>query len=121
MLAGNYNIYCEQGSTFSRFLTIQVPDEVDPSIVTPYDLTGYTARMHVRRTIESATIIAELTTENGLITLGNATGTILIEMPANMTASISTSGVYDLEIVTSGGAVQRVVQGAFNLNQEVTR
>jgi hypothetical protein len=121
MLAGTYNIYCEQGATFGRFMTIEVPDEIDPEITTPYDLTDYTARMQVRRTIDNGTVMAELTTENGLITLGGVLGTIEIQMPAEMTASLSTSGVYDLEIINSGGQVSRVVQGSFTLNQEVTR
>lgn len=121
MLAGVYNIYCEQGATFSRVMTIEVPDETDPSVTTPYDLTDYTARMQVRRTIDSATVMANLTTENNLITLGGDTGVITIMMPAEMTASLSTSGVYDLEIINSGGQVERVVQGNFTLNPEVTR
>lgn len=121
MLAGTYNIYCEQGSTFSRFMTIEVPDEVDPEITTPYDLTGYTARMQVRRTVDNPDLMAELTTENGLIIINGAAGTIELMMPANMTASLSTNGVYDLEIISASGGVSRVVQGTFTLNPEVTR
>lgn len=121
MLAGTYNIYCEQGATFGRVMTIEVPDETDPSITTPYNLSGYTARMQVRRTIDSASVMAALTTENGLISLSGETGVITIQMPAEMTASLSTSGVYDIELINAGGQVERLLQGNFTLNPEVTR
>ena len=121
MIAGVYNIYCEQGATFSRVLTILVPDEVDPDITTPYDLSNHTARMQIRRTITSASPMVELTTENGSLTLDDGNGSIAIEMSDEVTASLTTSGVYDLEIIDSSGNVSRVVQGTFTLNPEVTR
>ena len=121
MIAGKYNIYCEQGATFARNLTIVVPDEIDPEITTPYDLSNHTARMQVRRTVDSTSKIVELTTENGGLTIDDTHGTILIEMADEVTASIQSSGVYDLEIIDDAGRVSRVIQGDFIFNQEVTR
>ena len=121
MIAGKYNIYCEQGATFSRILTIRVPDEVDPSITTAYDLSGHTARMQVRRTIDSASAMVQLTTANNGLTIDDGTGSITIFMSNAVTASLATSGVYDLEIIDSNGYVSRVVQGTFTLNREVTK
>ena len=121
MIAGTYNIYCEQGATFTRVLTIEVPDDVDPSITTPYDLANHTARMQVRRTIDSASAIVLLTTQNGGLTLDDNFGSITIEMSSQVTASITTSGIYDLEIISPTGFVSRVVQGTFTLSPEVTR
>jgi len=127
MLAGNYNITCQQGSTFTRTLEIEQPDlEEDPTGNTfvPFSLAGYTARMQVRRTIDSPSFLLELTTANGGLTINPIAGDvnkILIFAPANVTASVSTSGVYDLEIISSGNIVSRILQGIFNLSPEVTR
>lgn len=127
MIAGVYNITCEQGSSFLRTLEIEQPDlATDPTGQTyePFDLTGYTARMQVRRTIESASAIVTLTTENLGLEINPTAGTtnlIKISMSASVTASISTSGVYDLEIIDNVGFVSKVVKGAFNLIPEVTR
>jgi hypothetical protein len=129
MIAGVYNITCQQGSTFSRLLEIEQPDLVtDPTGQTyiPYDLSGYSARMQVRRTIESATTLVTLDTENGGLQINpteeeDKTHHIRIYMADEVTASISSSGVYDLEIVNDSGEVSRIIQGAFTLSPEVTR
>ena len=115
MLAGTYKITCDQGATFERVITVK------DSTGTPMNLTGYTARMQVRREIESSTTLVELTTQNGRITLGGAAGTITLSMNAATTAAIEDEGVYDLEIISSGGAVHRVLKGRFVLDLEVTR
>lgn len=114
MAAGAYDITCEQGSTFSRTLTVK------DSAGTARDLSSYTARMHVRRTTGSATTLIELTTENNRITL-NSDGEIILGISAEDTATIAEGGVYDLEIIDGSGNVERVVEGLFILNLEVTR
>lgn len=127
MLAGNYNMTCQQGSTFTRLIEIEQPDlTADPTGNTfePFDLTGYAARMQVRRTIDSANFLLNLTTENGALTINpneDFNNQIYIDISASVTASVTTSGVYDLEIISSTGAVSRVLQGVFNLSPEVTR
>ena len=122
MIAGIYNITCEQGTDFSRSCILKYPDSNDPtgSTYLLYDLTGYTARMQVRRTLESASPEIELTTANSGILLGGATGTIDIVMTNTQTAALDSDGVYDLEIVSGTGAVSRVIQGTFTLDLEVT-
>jgi hypothetical protein len=127
MIAGVYNITCEQGSSFLRILEIEQPDlATDPTGQTyeEFDLTGYTARMQVRRTIESASAIVTLTTENLGLEINPSAGTtnmIKVEMSALVTASINSSGVYDLEIIANDGFVSKVVRGAFTLIPEVTK
>jgi len=136
MVAGKYKIICQQGSTFDLQLTLQYtnPDyatgcggaEVCPEFL-PWDLTGYTARMQVRKYMESSTTIAQLTTENlstNRITLGNPDpedGTITLFMRAEDTRSITVSGVYDIEIISPSNEVDRILQGEFVLSPEVTR
>lgn len=121
MIAGTYNILCEQGTTFGRVLDLQQPSAADPNIYEPFDLENFTARMQVRRTIDSSTVMVTLTTENGGIVLNEEPGRIRLYMSSTTTAGITTSGVYDIEIVDAGGVVSRVVQGQFTLSQEVTR
>ena len=124
MLAGIYNITCQQGSTFGRTLTFKYPDPTSPPAdptYLPWNLTGYTARMQVRRTIDSSTTLISLTTENGRISLGGASGIIELNITAADTATITSSGVYDLEIIASNGVVSRILQGDFTLSPEVTR
>lgn len=131
MRAGNYNITCEAGSTFRRTLEIEQPDLVnDPTGQTyeDFDLQGYTARMQVRRTIESTAFLLELTTENGGLTINPADeiNQIYIDVAASVTASLANNfntvnAVYDLEIVNGDGVVSRILQGTFTISPEVTR
>lgn len=121
MIAGTYNILCEQGATFGRVIDLQYPDPVDPEIYHPFDLENFTARMQIRRTIDSSTPIVTLTTGNSRIILNEEPGRIRLIMSDEVTSGITTSGVYDLEIIDAGGTVSRVIQGNFTLSQEVTR
>lgn len=121
MLAGNYNMVCEQGTTYSRRFELQYPDTVDPTVYHPWDLSGYTARMQVRRTIESSSAMITLTTENGGISIDDEAGAVTIIMTATQTSSITNSGVYDIELIDGSLSVSRLVQGEFILSYEVTR
>ena len=126
MIAGIYNITVEQGSTFVRLLSIEQPDIAnDPTGETfiPFDLTGYTARMQIRRTIESDTAMISLTTENGGIDVipETAVNEIKLLITAANTATLATSGVYDLEIIDNLGNVSKVVRGNMTLIPEVTK
>ena len=118
-ISGVYNITCDQGATFSR--TITWTDSANVA----YNIASYTARMHVRETVNSASTIVELTTANGRITLGaNAAtqGQVSLLIAANTTANL-TAGlyVYDLELVSSTGVVDRILEGNFKVKAEVTR
>ncbi len=126
MRAGTYNFTCEQGATFTRLIELEEPDLVaDPTGNTfvELDISGYTARMQIRRTLESATPMISLTTENGRLTINpsDATNQVLITLTDAETATLTTNGVYDLEIESPDGIVSRVLQGAVNLSLEVTR
>lgn len=115
---------CQQGSSFARIIALEqprTPTLEDPSEYEVYPLTNHTARMQVRRTIDSTTPLITLTTENGRITINGAAGLISLSISAADTAALTSSGVYDLEIISSGGLVSRVIQGTFTLSLEVTR
>jgi len=116
MLAGKYNMVCDQGSTFSR--TIEIKD-ADGAV---FPLTGYTARMQVRRDVDTATTLIELTSANGRIAINGALGAITMTLTPDLTAALTRGGVYDLEIIkTSTSEVYKVIRGEFRLEKEVSR
>jgi hypothetical protein len=122
MLAGIYNITCQQGSSFVRVIRIEYPDAIDPTIFHPFDLTDYSARMQVRRTVSSATEMISLDSDdNGIEITSAEDGEITITMTSTQTATLTSDGVYDLEIISPDIFVTRILQGEFRLSLEVTR
>lgn len=114
MSAGSYDFVCEQGATFNRTLTIKDESGVGR------DLSGHTARMQIRRRITDTTPLLSLTTENGRISMSSS-GEVVLSVDADTTAALTDGGVYDLEIESSAGVVERVIEGNFILSLEVTR
>lgn len=89
---------------------------------TPIDLTGYTARMQLRPTLDSTTIIDEYTTANGKIVIDIVGCSITILVDATLTAAYTfTSAVYSLEMVSGSGVVTQLTTGTITLVKEVTR
>lgn len=117
MVAAVHDITIEQGATYQLSLIWRQPNG------TPVDLTGYTARMQVRRRHSSDTALLTFTTENGGITLGGPAGTINVVGLATLTDDLPapSPAVYDLELVSSGGFVTRLVEGGAYITPEVTR
>ena len=122
---GTANVVIGQGETFNPTLTYR--DDAGALV----DLTGYTARMHVRESYGATSVALTLTTENSAITLGGAAGTIdLLATAAQMAALTvpdspgyppSKAYVYDLELVSGAGLVTRLMRGKFTVTREVTR
>lgn len=114
-LAGTYNIIADQGATFGRTITWKDANGV------VIDLTSYTARMQVRSIVSSDTVVLELTTENGRITLGGVLGTITLTVAASDMDDVEGgSYAYDLELI-NGSVVTRLLMGSFTVRAEVTR
>ena len=106
-----------QGATFRKRLTWSAGT---PAV--PVDLTGCEARMQVRPDIESATVLVELNTTNGGITLGGVVGTVDLYLTDEASAAFTwTSGVWDLEITHPSDEVTRLAYGPVNVSPEVTR
>ena len=115
VIAGTHNFTINQGTTFSRRLRIKNSEGE------PFDLTGYQARMQIRRQLTDSSFYVELSTENGRITLEPEDGVILLYMSDDITRTIPKDGVYDLEIESEVGEVFRVIEGKVRLKPEVTR
>lgn len=130
MPAGRYPIYIEQGASLD--FEIQYLD----SEGNPVDLSGYSARMQIRPTIDSNTIYVTLSSslqpdETGLNMSGShglkppTSGSIGVFI-SSCTSSLFEFGeaVYDLELsVPYDGCnyVTRLLQGPIRLSKEVTR
>ena len=109
-----------QGATFDEIYVWKVGDSEENAI--PVNLTGCVARAHVREKIESPAVLLQLTTENGRIVLGGASGSIQLLIAAADTSAINwKSGVYDLEIEFPDGRVVRRMYGGVSVSPEVTR
>ena len=116
MAAAQYDILIEQGATYRRTFTWK------DSLGVAVDITGYSARMQIRRKKSSEDFEHEATTENGGITLGQDAGTVDVFISATDTAAFAfTKGVYDIELVDDIGVVYRLIEGGVEVSKEVTR
>lgn len=119
MPAHKVKLEIDQGATFDKTFTWKTGTKANAA---PVDLTGCKARAQFRVELESATVLLELTTENGRIQLGGLTGEIRILISAADTAAMAwLAGVYDLEIEFPDGTVVRRMAGGVVVSPEVTR
>ena len=114
----NYIIY--QGALFEEPFEWFQSDGV-----TPINMTGWTARMQVRATIDATEKLIELTTENGGIIVSDAAnGQFKLYIDAVATAALTPikNAVYDLEIdPNDDSAIIRLLEGNITIKGEVTR
>jgi hypothetical protein len=113
--AGIYNITMDQGAQWT--LTVVYEDNNG----NPIDLTGYTAKMQLRKKFDSATSVLTLESPSSGIVITPLTGTIsLTATTAQMLAIEGGIYVYDLEIA-NGGVVTRLIMGSATVRSEVTK
>ena len=114
-MAIRVDLTIEQGATFTdESLLVDADGEV-------IDLTGYTARMDIKADIADTDPVISLTTDNGRIIITPSAGSVLLYLDPAETAAISIErGVYDLEVVSAGGDVTRLMQGAVVVDLNVT-
>lgn len=123
MAAHKVTLSIDQGATFRKSLIWRAGPTAESA--EPVDLTDCSALAHVRSEVDSDEVLLTLSSAgdgDGLITLGDETGEILIEIDAQTTASIDwDSAVYDLEITFPDGTVVRRMAGTVKVSKEVTR
>ena len=87
----------------------------------PNNLAAVTARMQIRPSAASDTIIDTLTTENGKIIVDNTAKTITILVDAITTAGYTfQTAVYSMELIVSGEVIP-FIYGNLSLEKEITR
>jgi len=113
MAAANYNLVIDQGSDYALQLNIKESGVAK-------NLTGYSARAHLRPTRTSTTLSASFTCT---VVAPATSGVVKMELPNSISSALSPGlYYYDLEVYTANdGIVKRLVQGEVNLTQEVTR
>lgn len=123
-MAAKQNLDVDQGADFDQ--EILWKDSTGAVV----DVTGYTARMQVRAELSDSTVQIELTTSNSRITLAHVVGppeyNIKLHISAADTAALAinnekASWHYDLELISGGGVVKRLLEGKFTVHPEVTR
>ena len=88
----------------------------------PVDLAGYTAKMQLRESIDSDSVIYELTTQNQGILLDNTNKTITITIPDSVTSEFDfEQAVYSLEFSSTNIGTFEFANGSLSLFREVTR
>lgn len=110
-MSGTVNLTIEQGSTFSRLITIQ--DETQ----TPVNITGNTFAGQIRKRHASDIIEATFT----CIVTDGANGKLTVSLTDEQTATIPSGElVYDIEWY-NGSATGRLIEGFVYVSPEVTR
>jgi hypothetical protein len=109
-MSGKYNIVAEQGATFNLNFRVETDG-------TPWNLTGYTFAMQVRRSTSATTTLLNLTTAT-MTSVGNVSATV---SAATMTDVPAGRWVYDIELTSSGGQVTRILEGRFIVTPQVTQ
>lgn len=110
-----YDIEIQQGADFD--ITFLYKDE-DGVII---DVSGYSARMMIKSGYRSLAVVS-LTQSSG-ITLGGASGTVAIHIPASKTVTLPgppQTMVYDIFLTDPSGNIVKLVGGRVNLQLAVT-
>jgi hypothetical protein len=123
-MSNTHNITMDQGSTLVYTFYLTQPDG------TPFNASGYEARMQIRRSFGDTSTLVNCTLQNSKLAWANGTdGQLSLTLDAADTSLIRFNNreddtlecVYDLEIVSSTGQVYKPARGTFTLNREVTR
>jgi len=119
MQPASLNLTVYKGSTFSQLIQWKTGE---PAVAV--DLTGFKARMQIRKTANSSEILDSLTTENGRMSIYAPTeGRLRFDISASQSSGYEfNSAMYDIEVVSSDNeTVYRILQGCVSAVPEVTR
>lgn len=119
--ASNVNFTVIQNTDFDDSVLIRDADDLQPM-----DLTGYTARMMVRREMDDATPVFDWSSADGDLVMGGVDGTITFAISAEDTAEpeIEWEGemwVYDMLLTSPSGDVDRAFYGTLTIYPTATR
>jgi hypothetical protein len=110
-MSGKYNIVADQGATFNLNFTVKTDD-------TPWNLSGYTFAMQVRRSTSSTTPLLNITSAT-MTSLGHVSVTV---SASTMNGIPAGRWVYDIELTAgTDGEVTRILEGRFIVKAQVTK
>lgn len=111
-MASILNQIIDQGSTFSKSITVYETDGT-----TIQNLTGYTIASQLRKNYTSTAFTTINATNNS-----PTNGIIIMSLTAAQTAALKSGRyVYDLQITAADGTVTRVIEGVITIRPEVTK
>jgi hypothetical protein len=109
-MSGKYNIVADQGATFNLNFTVATDG-------TPWNLTGYTFAMQVRRSTNNSSTLLNITSATM-----NSSGNVAVTVSATTMNTVPPGRwVYDIELTSSGGQVTRILEGRFIVKAQVTQ
>ena len=109
-MSGKHNIVAEQGATFNFNFSVLTNG-------IPWNLTGYTFAMQVRRSASDTNTLINLTTATM-----TSTGHVSATVSANTMSTVPAGRwVYDIELTSPGNEVTRILEGRFIVSPEVTQ
>ena len=112
-MASILNQVIDQGTTFSKQITVYENDGT-----TIQNLTGYTVTSQLRKNYTSTAYTTILATVQTPAT----NGVIVMSLTAVQTAALKSGRyVYDLQIAAADGTVTRVIEGVITIRPEVTK
>ena len=107
------NLQIDQGSTFSKLITVYQTDGI-----TLQNLTGYTVASQVRKNYTSTNYTTILATVQTPAT----NGVIVMSLTAAQTAALKAGRyVYDLQLTAADETVSRTIEGIITIKPEVTK
>ena len=116
MTAGKYDITVEQGTTYSKIITL-----TDESTDVLIDLTGYTAKLQVRKDVNSELLFEMSTTDGRIVIETPVNGEVKLLIPATDTINmVFEDSIYNLELYGDGEVV-RLLEGRFIISKGVIR
>lgn len=108
------NFTLHKGSKFLKILTWK-------SAGVAIDLTAFTGKMDVKRSINDVETVLQFTTADTTMVLGGVAGTITLLISSEETSKLlPMTGVYDLQVNDTADDT-KVARGAFFIVDEVTK
>ena len=118
-LPGVLDIDLYQGDYWERSFTVlgsDNPDDLNP-VYTAIDLTGFTGEAMVRVKQESAEVLASFEVE----VTDPVAGIVTVRMQPTEAAKLTSSGFWDLQLVSPGGRPHTFLRGRASVTKDVSR
>jgi len=118
--AANWHILADQGKTLARTFRYGTRQS---GVFVPFDNTGWSARMMVRKSWYTTPVVSLTSGLNGGIVLGGANGEVSFTVSAAVTAGLVGEFLTDLELWQVQSGVEVVVapfRGKITFRPEVT-
>jgi hypothetical protein len=105
----------DQGCSYSHI--IQLFDLLELAL----DITGCSARMQFRSTVQSSNVLLEASTTNSKLVLGTTDGNVMMSLLPADTATFKSDCVFDCHLTFPTGEIVKAFVGKVSLNPAVTR